>query len=80
MSLHETLHLLCESQEMADATAIRLCLCGGNPKITTVGYAGMLVGPAAIGFIAELSSLDAAFLLIAAGMLFVAFSSRLFPR
>jgi len=49
-------------------------------SVTTVGYAGMLVGPAAIGFIAELSSLDAAFLLIAAGMLFVAFSSRLFPR
>lgn len=40
--------------------------------ITTIGYSGMLVGPAVIGFVAQHSSLSAAFLLVAAGMAFVA--------
>jgi hypothetical protein len=40
--------------------------------MTTVGYAGILAGPAVIGFIAEVSSLGVGFLLIALGLLFVA--------
>jgi MFS family permease len=34
--------------------------------ITTAGYAGVLVGPAGIGFVAELSSLQTAFWMLAA--------------
>ena len=40
--------------------------------ITTIGYSGMLAGPAAIGFVAQHSSLSAAFLIVGAGMAFVA--------
>lgn len=40
--------------------------------ITTIGYSGMLVGPAAIGFVAQHWDLDAAFMLVGAGMAFVA--------
>lgn len=46
------------------------------PAITTLGYAGILAGPAAIGFIAHASSLSLAFLLIAALLLGVAISGR----
>jgi len=46
------------------------------PAITTLGYAGILAGPAAIGFIAHASSLSMAFLLIAALLLGVAISGR----
>lgn len=42
--------------------------------VTTLGYAGILIGPAAIGFIAHQWSLGAAFVLVAAGLLFVALS------
>jgi predicted MFS family arabinose efflux permease len=42
--------------------------------ITTLGYAGILVGPAAIGFLAHHWSLSAAFVLVAAGLIFVAIS------
>jgi len=35
------------------------------PAITTLGYAGILVGPAAIGFVAHAFSLSAAFLIVA---------------
>jgi len=42
--------------------------------VTTLGYAGILVGPAAIGFIAQHWSLSAAFVLVAASMIFVALS------
>jgi predicted MFS family arabinose efflux permease len=46
------------------------------PAITTLGYAGILVGPAGIGFIAQHSNLSAAFLVVAALMVAVAVSSR----
>jgi MFS family permease len=47
------------------------------PAITTLGYAGILAGPAGIGFIAHQSSLSAAFFLVAALMVAVAASSGL---
>ena len=47
------------------------------PAITTLGYAGILAGPAAIGFIAHASSLSAAFLLITALLVAVAISGRI---
>ena len=46
------------------------------PAITTLGYAGILAGPAAIGFVAHASSLSIAFLLIAAMLVAVAISGR----
>ena len=46
------------------------------PAMSTLGYAGVLAGPAAIGFIAHHSSLPLAFLLVSALMLFVAISGR----
>lgn len=42
--------------------------------ITTIGYSGMLIGPAAIGFVAQHWNLGAGFILVAAGMAFVAIS------
>lgn len=47
------------------------------PAITTLGYAGILVGPAAIGFIAHGASLPIAFGIIALLLLGVAASGRL---
>ena len=47
------------------------------PAITTLGYAGILAGPAAIGFIAHASSLSTAFLLIATLLIAVAISGRI---
>lgn len=44
--------------------------------MTAIGYAGILVGPAAIGFIADATSLPAAFVLLAALMLVVPLSAR----
>jgi len=41
-------------------------------SITAIGYAGILLGPAGIGFVAEHASLEASFGLIALGLLFVA--------
>jgi predicted MFS family arabinose efflux permease len=46
------------------------------PAITTVGYAGILAGPAAIGFLAHVSSLSVALLAVAALLLVVAASGR----
>jgi fucose permease len=46
------------------------------PALTTLGYAGVLAGPAGIGFIAHHSSLAAAFLVLAALMAGVAISSQ----
>ncbi len=46
------------------------------PAITTLGYAGILAGPAAIGFIAQLTSLPTAFLILAAMLVAVSFVSR----
>lgn len=47
------------------------------PAITTLGYAGILAGPALIGFISQLSSLSAAFVLITVLLVAVACSARL---
>lgn len=46
------------------------------PAVTTLGYAGILAGPAAIGFVAHASSLTVAFLIIAVLLVGVAASSR----
>jgi predicted MFS family arabinose efflux permease len=46
------------------------------PAITTLGYAGVLVGPAAIGLLAQVASLSVAFLMVAALLLGVAASGR----
>lgn len=46
------------------------------PAITTLGYIGILMGPAGIGFVAHLSSLGAAFMIIAVLLLGVAVSGR----
>jgi MFS family permease len=46
------------------------------PAITTLGYIGILMGPAGIGFVAHLSSLGVAFLIIAVMLLGVAISGR----
>jgi len=42
--------------------------------ITTLGYAGILVGPAAIGFVAQHWNLSVAFVMVACGLIFVAVS------
>jgi hypothetical protein len=44
--------------------------------ITTTGYAGILVGPAAIGFVAQGVGLPAAFWLLAALLCLVPFCAR----
>ncbi len=46
------------------------------PAVTTFGYAGVLAGPAAIGFIAQATSLPAAFLTVAVLLLGVAAAGR----
>jgi MFS family permease len=46
------------------------------PAITTLGYGGILLGPAAIGFVAHASSLDVAFVILAVMLLGVAVSGR----
>lgn len=46
------------------------------PAITTLGYAGILAGPAGIGFIAHATSLPTAFLVLAAMLLAVSLSGR----
>jgi predicted MFS family arabinose efflux permease len=48
--------------------------------ITTIGYAGILIGPAAIGFVAHHYSLGLAFVLVGSGMAFVALSWPLIAR
>lgn len=45
---------------------------GGISVITTLGYAGQLAGPALIGYVAQIYSLSAGFILTAAIMLMVA--------
>lgn len=47
------------------------------PAITTLGYAGILAGPALIGFVAHASSLSLAFGLIAVALLGVAISGKI---
>ena len=46
------------------------------PAVTTLGYAGILLGPAAIGFVAHVASLPAAFLIISVFLIGVAASGR----
>ncbi|WP_457108649.1 MFS transporter [Methylobacterium sp. P5_C11] len=46
------------------------------PAVTTLGYAGVLAGPALIGFVAQALGLPAAFLLVAALLLGVAATGR----
>jgi hypothetical protein len=53
---------------MAEAVAV--------PAIMTLGYAGILAGPAAIGFVAQVAGLSAAFLILAVLLLGVAASGR----
>ena len=48
--------------------------------ISTLGYSGILTGPALIGLIAQLSSLSVAFLIMAALQLGVAASGRFTSR
>jgi predicted MFS family arabinose efflux permease len=50
------------------------------PAITTLGYAGILCGPAGIGFVAHLSSLPTAFALMALLLLSVAVSARVLRK
>jgi predicted MFS family arabinose efflux permease len=47
------------------------------PAITTLGYAGILVGPAAIGFVSHNTNLQTAFMILALLLLGVAASGRL---
>jgi predicted MFS family arabinose efflux permease len=47
------------------------------PALSSMGYAGILTGPAGIGFIAHHSNLSAAFLVVAALMVVVAASGRI---
>jgi predicted MFS family arabinose efflux permease len=47
------------------------------PAITALGYAGIFVGPAGIGFVAHAASLSAAFLILALMLVGVAASGRL---
>ena len=46
------------------------------PAMSTLGYAGVLAGPALIGFLAHASSLVFAFLCVAVALLGVAASAR----
>ena len=55
-------------KSMPQATAV--------PAMTTLGYIGVLAGPASIGFIAHVSSLPIAFLMVTALLLAVALLSR----
>jgi hypothetical protein len=48
--------------------------------LTTVGYAGQLLGPAAVGFVSHLANLPTAFWLLAALLLAVpAFAGKVAP-
>jgi len=46
------------------------------PAISTLGYMGVLAGPASIGFVAHYSSLPVAFMLVALLLLVVALVAR----
>lgn len=47
--------------------------------VTTIGYLGILAGPALMGFVAHATSLAAIFIITLALMLFVAAVSRFVP-
>jgi MFS family permease len=59
-------------REMPEALAV--------PSITTLGYAGILAGPAAIGFVARYSSVGIGLLVVAVLLVGVAVSARRLPR
>ena len=44
--------------------------------VVSMGYAGLLAGPAVIGFIAELSSLNVSFVIVAVGLIALAASAK----
>ena len=46
------------------------------PAVTTLGYAGILAGPALVGFVAHATRLEAAFVLVAAALLLVGLLAR----
>jgi predicted MFS family arabinose efflux permease len=48
--------------------------------VTTVGYAGILVGPAAIGFVAKAVGLQTAFWMLAALMAAITLTARIVTR
>jgi len=48
--------------------------------VTTLGYAGILVGPALIGFVAHFANLNTAFAILALAMAFVGLSGRVARR
>ena len=48
--------------------------------VATLGYAGILAGPAMIGFVAQISSLSVSFALVALGLLALASCARLVTR
>lgn len=48
--------------------------------VTTLGYAGLLTGPALIGFIAKVTSLSTALLMLATFLVIVSFSSNIFRQ
>lgn len=48
--------------------------------VATLGYAGILAGPAMIGFVAQISSLSISFALVAMGLLALAACARLVTR
>jgi len=50
------------------------------PAITTLGYLGILAGPALIGFVAHATSLPTAFFAVAGTMMVVAAAMRWMPR
>ena len=50
------------------------------PAIATIGYAGILAGPALIGFIAQATSLSTAFLVLALLLVGVAAGGHRLPR
>ncbi len=50
------------------------------PAITTLGYAGILIGPAAIGFVAHVANLSAAFLMLTILQFSVALCGRKVAR
>jgi fucose permease len=47
------------------------------PAITTMGYAGLLAGPALIGFVGHVATLPVALALVGFGLLFVSASARI---
>lgn len=46
------------------------------PAVTTLGYAGILAGPALVGFVAHATRLEVAFVLVAAALLLVGLLAR----